>query len=210
MKSLLVYFIAVLMLCTSGLYFAVAIFGERIESGEAHVLQIVGAQTVEEAGEPVHNESEELTTEEGEVRDTHNESEESTAEQLKEAQEIGESNEHVEDEEDEEGTEAHQETASENQRKKLEFPLSVSAGAGYTIVGLWTTLDNKNRKIPYVIAIVGSLVLLGIYSASRTVGISSLGLEPVGLLDLIVAMLQGGIIVGSSYILTTKIYTIRE
>jgi hypothetical protein len=154
--------------------------------------------------------SEELTTEEGEVRDTHNESEESTAEQLKEAQEIGESNEHVEDEEDEEGTEAHQETASENQRKTLEFPLSVSAGAGYAIVGLWMILDNKNRKIPYLIAIVGSLALLGIYSTSRTVGIPSLGVEPVGLLDLIVAMLQGGIIVGSSYILTTKIYTIRE
>jgi hypothetical protein len=53
---------------------------------------------------------------------------------------------------------------------------------------------------------VGSLILLGIYIASRTVGISSLGIEPVGLLDVIVGVLQGGIIVGSSYILLNKIY----
>jgi len=71
-------------------------------------------------------------------------------------------------------------------------------------------LDNRNRKIPYIIAIVGSLVLLGIYGDSRTVGISTLGIELVGLLDLIVAMVQGGVIIGSIYILSTKVYTIRE
>jgi len=57
-------------------------------------------------------------------------------------------------------------------------------------------LDKRNSKIPYGIAIIGSVALLAIYVASRTIGISSLGLEPVGLLDLIVGMLQGGIIAG--------------
>ncbi|MGA8914457.1 MAG: hypothetical protein WB474_00545, partial [Nitrososphaeraceae archaeon] len=109
------------------------------------------------------------------------------------------------------GTEGlHQESASETQRKNLEFPLSVGAGIGYAAIGLWMILDKRNSKIPYMIAIIGSLVLLGIYVASRTVGILTLGLEPVGLLDLIVGMLQGGIIEGSLYILITKTYAIKE
>lgn len=92
----------------------------------------------------------------------------------------------------------------------MELPLSVGAGVGYAAIGLWMILDKRNTKIPFIIAIVGSLVLLGIYVTSRTVGILTLGLEPVGLLDLIVGMLQGGIIAGSVYILITKTYAIKE
>jgi hypothetical protein len=62
-----------------------------------------------------------------------------------------------------------------------------------------------NSKIPYIIAIVGSLILLGIYASSRTIGISSLGIEPVGLLDAIVAAVEVIIIATSLYILITKI-----
>ena len=71
------------------------------------------------------------------------------------------------------------------------------AGVDYAAIGLWMILDKRNSKIPYGIAIIGSVALLAIYVASRTIGISSLGLEPIGLLDLIVGMLQGGIIAGS-------------
>jgi hypothetical protein len=70
-------------------------------------------------------------------------------------------------------------------------------------------LDRRNSKIHYIIAIVGSLILLGIYASSRTIGISSLGIEPVGLLDAIVAALQVIIIATSLYILITKIYPKR-
>jgi hypothetical protein len=79
----------------------------------------------------------------------------------------------------------HQET-SEKQRRVLEFPLSIIAGIGYAAVGLWMILDRRNSKVPYIIAIIGSLLLLGIYFTSRTVGISSLGTEPIGLFDAIV------------------------
>ena len=96
--------------------------------------------------------------------------------------------------------------SSENQRRAFELPLSISAGVGYTTVGLWMILDKRNSKIPYLIAIIGSLVLLGIYFASRTVGITSLGTEPIGLLDAIVAGLQVAIIAISSYTLIGKIY----
>lgn len=99
----------------------------------------------------------------------------------------------------------HHET-SENQRRVLELPLSISAGIGYAAIALWMILDRRNSKIPYIIAIVGSLILLGIYASSRTIGISSLGIESVGLLDAIVAALQVIIIATSLYILITKIY----
>jgi len=99
----------------------------------------------------------------------------------------------------------HQETP-ENQRRVLELPLSISAGIGYAAIGLWMILDRRNSKIPYIIAIVGSLVLLGIYFTSRTVGISSLGTEPIGLLDAIVAAFQVAIIAISLYILLGKLY----
>ncbi len=57
MRPLLVYFIAILMFSTSALYFSVAIFGERIETNEAHGLQLVEGQTEGETTESAHNES---------------------------------------------------------------------------------------------------------------------------------------------------------
>ena len=149
------------MFSTSSLYFLVAIFGESIESSEAHGLQLVGGQ------ENTNESNKRLLKETGEI--------------------------------------LHQEI-SENQCRVLEFPLSIIAGMGYAAIGLWMILDKRNSKIPYIIAIVGSLVLLGIYFTSRTVGISSLGTEPIGLLDAIVAGLQVAIIAISLYILLNKIY----
>jgi len=188
------------MFSTSSLYFLVAIFGETIESGKAHGLQLDEGQDsgTTESG---HNENQEETL--GEI---HNDSSESQEQRLQEGQVEQNANKskHTEVKETEETL--HQET-SESQRRTFEFPLSVSAGVGYAAIGLWMILDKRNSKIPYIIAIVGSLILLGIYIASRTVGISTLGIEPVGLLDIIVAVLQGEIIIGSSYILLNKIYT---
>jgi len=149
------------MFSTSSLYFLVAIFGESIESSEAHGLQLVGGQ------ENTNESNKRLLKETGEI--------------------------------------LHQEI-SENQCRVLEFPLSIIAGMGYAAIGLWMILDRRNSKVPYIIAIVGSLVLLGIYFTSRTVVISSLGTEPIGLLDAIVAGLQVAIIAISLYILLNKIY----
>jgi flagellar motor protein MotB len=186
------------MFSTSSLYFLVAIFGESIESSEAHGLQLVEGQENETA-ESAHNENEEKTLE------IHNESGESSEQRLQEEQAPEQNtneSKHLLKETEET---LHQET-SENQRRVLEFPLSVGAGIGYAAIGLWMILDKRNSKIPYIIAIVGSLVLLGIYSASRAVGISRLGKEPIGLLDAVVAGLQVAIIAISLYILFGKIY----
>jgi len=188
------------MFSTSSLYFLVAIFGEGIESSEAHGLQLVEAQA-DETTESEHNENQEEA-----VGETHNETGESPEQHLLERQALEQNaseSKHIEGE----GTEEtlHQET-SENQRRILEFPLSISAGIGYAATGVWMILDKRNSNIPYIIAIVGSLILLGIYASSRTIGISSLGVEPVGLLDSIVAALQVVIIATSLYILIMKIY----
>ena len=94
----------------------------------------------------------------------------------------------------------------EKQRRILELPLSVGAGIGYAATGLWMILDKKNSKSPYIIAIVGSLILLGVYSSSRTIGISNLGIESVGILDSVVAGLQVAIVATCLYILMTRIH----
>lgn len=184
------------MFSTSSLYFLVAIVGEAIETGEAHGWQLVEGQ--EETEEPGNEENQEEAL--GEI---HNESTESQEQLLQESQAEQNATEskHIEGEETEE---IHEET-SEKQRRIFEFPLSIGAGIGYAAIGLWMILDKRNSKIPYIIAIVGSLILLGIYIASRTVGISSLGIEPVGLLDVIVGVFQGEIIAISLYILIAKI-----
>ena len=187
------------MFSTSSLYFLVAIFGESIESSEAHGLQIVEGQEGETT-ESGHNdkqvETREIHNESGESREQHAQEDEALEHNTNESKplELKETKETL-----------HQET-SENQRKVLELPLSISAGIGYAAIGLWMILDRRNSKIPYIIAIVGSLILLGIYFTSRTVGISRLGTEPIGLLDTIVAGFQVAIIAISLYILIGKIY----
>ncbi|HKQ21581.1 MAG TPA: hypothetical protein VJS91_06050, partial [Nitrososphaeraceae archaeon] len=54
-------------------------------------------------------------------------------------------------------------------------------------------------------AIAGSLILLGIYASSRTIGISNLGTESVGMFDAVVAGLQVAIVATCFYILVTRI-----
>lgn len=197
-----------LMFSTSSLYFLVSIFGESIESSEPRASQQVKGQE-DETPESGHNE-------EQQAAEIHNESAESQEQRLEEKQVVeqntneskhvkgGKETEHVERDEETEQT-IHQE-AYENQRRALEFPLSVIAGIGYAATGLWMILDKRNSKIPYVIAIFGSLILLGIYFASRTVGISNLGTEPIGFLDAVAAGLQVAIITISFYVLFGKIH----
>lgn len=186
MKSLLVYIITFFMFSTSSLYFLVAFFGESIESDQTHVLQLADGQK-ENVIESGQNETDET-------------SEQGIQEQAL-AQNTSESNQTGHTEKDEM---SHQEVF-EKQRRILEFPLSVGAGIGYGAIGLWMILDRRNSKSPYIIAIVGSLILLGIYASSRTIGISNLGTESVGRLDAVVAGLQVAIIATCLYILVTRI-----
>ena len=186
------------MFSTSSLYFLVSIYGESIESSEAHGLQIVEGQE-DETKESEHNEEQEGT-------EIHNESTESPEQRLEEQEALKQNSNELNTLKEKETQEIIHQEEAETQRRVLEFPLSISAGIGYAAIGLWMILDKRNDKIPYIVALVGSLVLLGIYFASRTVGISTLGTEPIGFLDTFVAGLQVTIIAISSYILIGKIY----
>jgi hypothetical protein len=186
------------MFSTSSLYFLVAIFGESIESSEAHGLQLAEGQG-DETTESGHNE-------EQEAAEIHNESGESPEQRLQEKQALEQNTNESKHVEGGKETETIHQEASENQRRALEFPLSVSAGIGYAAIGLWMILDKRNSKIPYVIAIVGSLSLLGIYFASRTTGLSNLGTEPIGFLDGVVAGLQVALIAISLFFLIGKTF----
>jgi hypothetical protein len=185
------------MFSTSSLYFLVAIFGESIESDQIHVSQLAEVQmgNVDESGKDEIQELFERQNETGETL------EQGIPEEQAVAQNKSESNSIEQAERDEM---PHQELF-EKQRRILEFPLSVGAGIGYAAAGLWMILDRRNSKSPYVIAIVGSLILLGIYASSRTIGISNLGTESVGMLDAVVAGLQVAIIATCLYILVTRI-----
>jgi hypothetical protein len=202
-----------MMFSTSSLYFLVAFYGESIETYEVHGLQLVHGQG-QEVTEPGHNENQEKAQ-----NQVDNESNESVEQRLKEGQEEQVPQNGIEKVPNSEGNESkhiegigteetsHEESASEAQRRNLEFPLSIGAGVGYAAIGIWMILDKRNSKIPYIMAIVGSLILLGIYASSRTIGISSLGREHIGLLDAIVAALQIAIIAISLYILIGNTYT---
>ena len=203
-----------MMFSTSSLYFLVAIYGESIETNkEVHGLQLVHGQG-QEVTELGHNENQEKAQ-----NQVDNESNESVEQRLKEGQEEQVPQNGIEKVPNSEGNESkhiegigteetsHEESASEAQRRNLEFPLSIGAGVGYAAIGIWMILDKRNSKIPYIMAIVGSLILLGIYASSRAIGISSLGREHIGLLDAIVAALQVAIIAISLYILIGNTYT---
>jgi hypothetical protein len=75
------------------------------------------------------------------------------------------------------------------------------AGTSYVLIGLWMLIDKKSSKEPYIISMVGSILLIGLYIASHIVGLSLIGLEHVGFLDLLVATLQGGIVAVSAYVM---------
>jgi hypothetical protein len=186
------------MFSTSSLYFLVAIFGESIENDQTQVSQLAKGQeeVVDKLGQ---NENQEAL-------ETHNETGETSEQDLQEEQALAQNtNESNQIERRERDEMPHQEMFEE-QRRILEFPLSVGAGIGYAATGLWMILDRRNSKSPYIIAIVGSLILLGIYASSRTIGISNLGTESVGMLDVVVAGLQVSIVATCLYILMTRIY----
>lgn len=186
------------MFSASSLYFLVAIFGESIESDETHILQPVEGQE-EVVNESGHSESQEEL-------ETHSETNETSEQHLQEEQVLAQNASESNQIEREQGDRTQHQEMFEKQRRILELPLSVGAGIGYAATGLWMILDKKNSKSPYIIAIVGSLILLGVYASSRTIGISNLGIESVGILDSVVAGLQVAIVVTCLYILMTRIH----
>ncbi|HSB57486.1 MAG TPA: hypothetical protein VLD38_06740 [Nitrosopumilaceae archaeon] len=130
------------------------------------------------------------------------------------SQEVGEANAEVgsvETNENELGNLEEHETTTQNLQimglpldAGIQTALFAVAGAAYVPVGLWILETKQRNKTPYIVAIVGSLSLILLYVASRTISLPIVGLQDdVGSIDILSKILQGGIIAGSIYILTT-------
>jgi hypothetical protein len=91
--------------------------------------------------------------------------------------------------------------SNESTKRGIELPLFLAAGVAYALVGFWIINNKNSSRIPYIVAAAGSLILIGLYSASHTIGVPLIGLEHVGVMDLVVAALQLGIIGCSAYII---------
>ena len=84
----------------------------------------------------------------------------------------------------------------------IETAFFAAVGAAYIPIGLWITITRHTSKVPYALAIGGSLALIGLYVLSRTTDIPFVGQQDdVGFIDILSKILQGGIIAVSAYII---------
>lgn len=85
-----------------------------------------------------------------------------------------------------------------------------SVGIAYFPVGIWMVLKKEATK-PYVIAMIGSAGLIAFYAATRLISIPLIGLQDdVGSIDILSKILQGAIVVVSSYALAAVIRERRQ
>ena len=90
----------------------------------------------------------------------------------------------------------------ETQEKQLE--ISVFVGAAMIYLGLvsWVLKSRLRNKNPYMVSSVFSIIMIGIYIASRTVGVPVVGIEYyVGKIDIISKILQAAIIGVAGYLI---------
>jgi hypothetical protein len=184
-KPLVVYLIAGLIFATAVAYFIAASFGERLERSNHE------AKAAVETG----HESSEVTTPQT-TQNNHNVSGSQVKQTLntssaKESSSQG-------------NKEVTRSNVNESARRSIEFPLFLTAGTAYAIVGLWMVIEKKITKIPYIISIGGSLLLIGLYTLSHTIGLPPIGLEQIGFLDLTVAAFQVVIVACCGYVLLSS------
>jgi hypothetical protein len=95
--------------------------------------------------------------------------------------------------------------ANKEQTAMLESILFLGSVIGYSVVARWIILNlshGRYDKLPYLLAIGGSISLIALYLASRTLPLPNIGLQSdVGTLDIISKVLQGIVIVLSAYVI---------
>lgn len=68
-------------------------------------------------------------------------------------------------------------------------------GVGYTATAAWVLRDKGRTNLPYLIAIGGSIAIIGLYVASRSIDLPVVGLQDdVGAIDILSKVLQVAII----------------
>jgi hypothetical protein len=213
-KPLIVIIICALMLGTATCYFIAASFGERLEgvNHEAKAVKETGHVNLE--GNPTHEAAEKGPAAANIQQGSNNESAvvvPGIQGNNKATETNNEGRTGIEQQQQKEATDrvngltentiSGTESGNESAKRSLEFPLFLTAGIAYAIVGLWIIMEKSITKIPYFITILGSLLLISLYILSHTVGFPLIGLEQIGPLDLTVAVLQAGIVTCCGYVL---------
>lgn len=90
----------------------------------------------------------------------------------------------------------------ETQEKHLEISVFVGASLIYLGLVVWVLKSRLKNKNPYMVSAVISVIMIGIYIASRTIGVPVVGVEYyVGRIDIVSKILQAAIIGIAGYLI---------
>jgi len=90
----------------------------------------------------------------------------------------------------------------ETQEKHLEISVFVGASLIYLGLVVWVLKSRLKNKNPYMVSAVFSVIMIGIYIASRTIGVPVVGVEYyVGRIDIVSKILQAAIIGIAGYLI---------
>lgn len=85
---------------------------------------------------------------------------------------------------------------------QVETMFFATAGILYLPFGIWMIKSRLSSRAPYAIALIGSVMLIILYVASRNVNLPIVGLqEDVGPTDMASKVLQAGIVIISAILL---------
>ena len=86
---------------------------------------------------------------------------------------------------------------------QIQTMLFTTAAITYLPLGIWMVKNKLHSRAPYVIASLVSVVLIGLYVASRTVPLPIVGIQnDIGMIDILSKITQGAIIVVSVALLS--------
>ena len=219
------------MISTSILYFLFAIYGESMENnkillGESqNETQLFNDNVIhtESPEKEKENSNSQISHEEGseelenENKSLQNSTEDSTTEgghgDIESSREIhvlatpvetetGEVHNEVGEVHNEVG-EVHNE-AEESTKRQIETPILLFIGIAYLLLAILLIIYRPSNCIPFIVIIIGSGFLIGMYIVSRTIGIPQIGVERVGPFDLLTNLFQVGIIASSLYLIKAK------
>lgn len=90
----------------------------------------------------------------------------------------------------------------ETQEKYIEISVFVGAALIYLGLVIWVLKSGLKNKNPYMVSAVFSIIMIGIYIASRTIGVPVVGIEYyVGKIDVVSKILQAAIIGLAGYLI---------
>ena len=152
----------------------------------AAIYFVAAAQESSEAGEGQDSEQEAATSSSGDA-----DNEQSSVNSVAKEEDSKESS---EGEEEAEGGDAA--------ATQVEIAFFTIAGVAYAGVGAWIIKNKGKTNTPYLIAIGGSMAIIGLYVASRTIDMPIVGLqEDIGTIDILSKVLQVAIIGLSAYMI---------